>query len=78
MLKCSCLKHANDCFSNSDVSQAGVKVSFRTTKGCSRVFKLLSLDFPRKSRIAVVPSTVTEFQIWYVLKILCFEIQMVI
>ena len=61
MVKRSYLKHANDGFSNGDVSQAGVKVSCRATKGCSRVLKLLSLDFPRKSRIAVAPSTVTRF-----------------
>ena len=61
MVQRSYLKHANDGFSNGDVSQAGGKVSCHATKGCSRVFKLLSLDFPRKSRIAVVPSTVIEF-----------------
>ena len=59
--KQSCLKHANDGFSNGDVSQAGGKVSCHATKGCSRVFKLLSLDFPGNLRIAVVPSTVIEF-----------------
>ena len=45
MVKRSCLKYANDCFSNGDVSKAGVQVSCRATKRCSRVFKLRILDF---------------------------------
>ena len=40
------------------------KVYYHATKACSEVFiTLLSLHFPGNFRIAVVPSTVIEFQI---------------